>query len=296
MEPRHPGWGALAQALAPGARVTRLRRLAGAGMTDAYDVTLDAAPGRVVVKLYRDGDTTAPSEWSRLQFAQGVSVPVPEPITADLQSAWFGRPAIVMSRLRGRPDLTAKDVGSWVAALAQTLAELHRTEINSAEGAVTQPPQVETWSPPAGEGWPLTADAVSAIEARRSSLTSERVLTHGDFHPGNVLWQRGRISGVVDWSEARLDARWYDLAYCRTAVCLHHGADVADRLADAYTDIVGDSSDDLAVYDLMCVLTGRYYAEESLAADREQGHVPNYELSLAYLEEQLQRALARLDR
>ena len=60
MSPRHPGWKALAEAVAPGARVTRLRRLAGAGMTDAYDVTLDRAPRRVVVKLYPDGDGTAP--------------------------------------------------------------------------------------------------------------------------------------------------------------------------------------------------------------------------------------------
>ena len=44
MSPRHPGWRALAEAVAPGARVTRLRRLAGAGMTDAYDVTLDRTP------------------------------------------------------------------------------------------------------------------------------------------------------------------------------------------------------------------------------------------------------------
>ena len=74
MSPRHSGWKAVAQAVAPGARVTRLRRLPGAGMTDAYDVTLDRAPRRVVVKLYRDGDDSAPLEWSRLQFAQRVSV------------------------------------------------------------------------------------------------------------------------------------------------------------------------------------------------------------------------------
>ena len=42
-------------------------------MTDAYDVTLDRRPARVVVKLYRDGDGTAPLEWSRLEFAQRVA-------------------------------------------------------------------------------------------------------------------------------------------------------------------------------------------------------------------------------
>ena len=61
-------------------------------MTDAYDVTLDRTPRRVVVKLYRDGDGTAPLEWSRLGFAQRVTLPVPEPIVADLESVWFGRP------------------------------------------------------------------------------------------------------------------------------------------------------------------------------------------------------------
>src|SRR5580765_617153 len=143
MPPRHLGWNALAEAVAPGARVTRLRRLAGAGMTDAYDVTLDRAPCRVVVKLFRDGDGTAPLEWSRLGFAQRVALPVPEPIVADLESLWFGRPTVVMSRLPGRPDLTPKDLDSWVGALAQALADLHETRLDWAEGAVVRPPRTE---------------------------------------------------------------------------------------------------------------------------------------------------------
>jgi hypothetical protein len=49
------------------------------------------------------------------------------------------------------------------------------------------------------------------------------------------------------------------------------------------------------VYDLICVLDGRHYLAESLAADREQGHVPNYQLSLAHLDEHVRRALRRLD-
>jgi aminoglycoside phosphotransferase (APT) family kinase protein len=264
-------------------------------VADAYDVTLDRTPRRVVVKLYRDGDGTAPLEWSGLEFAQRVTVPVPEPIAADLESLWFGRPAVVMSRLPGRPDLTPKDVDSWVGALAQALTELHETALDAAAGALTRPPRAETWRPPAGEHAPLTARTVSAVRARLPSLSSERVFTHGDFHPGNVLWNRGRISGVVDWNGARLDAPWCELAYCRTEVCLLLGPDVADRLADAYSDIVGGTSDELAVYDLICVLNTRRYLPESLDAYREQGHVPNYQLSLAHLDEHVRRSLKRLD-
>jgi aminoglycoside phosphotransferase (APT) family kinase protein len=264
-------------------------------MTDAYDVTLDRAPRRVVVKLYRDGDDTAPLEWSRLAFALRATMPSPEPIVADLESVWFGRPAIVMSRLRGRPDLTPNDVDSWVRSLAQALAELHETPVDGAEGAVTRPPRFENWSAPAGEHDPLTAAAVSAVTARLPLRTSGRVLTHGDFHPGNVLWQRRRISGVVDWSAARLDSRWYDVAYCRASACIHHGPDVADRVTAAYTSIVGGVSDELAMFDLMCVLSSRHYLADSLAADQEQGHVPNYQLSVAHLDAHVRRAMKRLD-
>jgi aminoglycoside phosphotransferase len=129
----------LAEAVAPDARVTRLRRLAGAGMTDAFDVTLDRAPHRVVAKLYRDGDGTAPLEWSRLEFARRVALPVPEPIVADLEPVWFGRPTVVMSRLPGRPDLTPRDPEAWVGALAQALVTLHETPVDAAEGAVVLP-------------------------------------------------------------------------------------------------------------------------------------------------------------
>src|SRR5436309_12924901 len=122
MSPRQPGWEAFAESVAPGARVTHMHRLVGGGSSDAYDVTLDRAPGRVVVKVFRDGDDTAPLEWSRLKFAQRVAMPVPAPIAADLESMWFDRPAIVMSRLPGRPDVAPNDVESWIGSLARAMA------------------------------------------------------------------------------------------------------------------------------------------------------------------------------
>jgi aminoglycoside phosphotransferase (APT) family kinase protein len=249
----------------------------------------------VVAKLYRAGDDTAPSEWSRLEFAQHVAAPVPEPIAADLESVWFGHPAVVMSRLPGRPDVGPEDSDSWVAALAQTLSQLHESALDGAEGVLPRSPRTESWEPPAGDHDPLTAAAVSAVTARLPALSPERVFTHGDFHPGNVLWQRGRITGVVDWSAARVDSRWSELAYCRVDVCLLLGPDVADRLADAYCEIVGDAPDELAVYDAMWVFNMREHAEVALDAYRGQGHLPDRQLSLSRLDEQLRRALKRLD-
>jgi len=55
----------------------------------------------VVVKIYPACDGTASLEWSRIEFAQRLTALAPEPIEADLESVWFGRPALVMSRLPG---------------------------------------------------------------------------------------------------------------------------------------------------------------------------------------------------
>ena len=170
-------------------------------MTDAFDVTLDRAPRRVVVKLYRDGDGTAPLEWSRLEFAQRVAVPVPEPIVADLESAWFGRPAVVMSRLPGRPDLTPKDVDSWVGAL----------------GRLVQ---------------------LACSSDRTSPIASP---THT------------RASSAAPLTSSP----------CTTSC--------------------------------VCVLSSRHYLAESLAADQEQGHVPDHQRSVARLDEHVRRSLQRLD-
>ena len=79
-------------------------------------------------------------------------------------------------------------------------------------------------------------------------------------------------------------------------MCLLLGPDVADRLADAYSEIVSATSDDLAVYDVMWLFNIRHYAQVALDAYQQQGYAPNLELSLAHLDEQLRRVLSRLDR
>jgi aminoglycoside phosphotransferase (APT) family kinase protein len=34
--------------------------------------------------------------------------------------------------------------------------------------------------------------------------SDERRFLHRDYHPGNVLWRAGTISGIVDWASARI--------------------------------------------------------------------------------------------
>lgn len=68
-----------------------------------------------------------------------------------------------------------------------------------------------------------------------------RGLVHGDFGSNNILAENGRVTGVIDWSEATIGDPLYDVANlffwrpwleCMEAQCRYMEAHCADRLSD----------------------------------------------------------------
>ena len=64
------------------------------------------------------------------------------------------------------------------------------------------------------------------------------VLLHRDFHPGNVLWRYGRVSGVVDWLGACAGPAAADVAHCRVNL-LTMGAEVTERFTVSWERAAG---------------------------------------------------------
>ncbi len=57
--------------------------------------------------------------------------------------------------------------------------------------------------------------------------SSDRFI-HRDFHPLNVLWHQGSVSGVVDWVHACRGPIEFDIASCRVNLALTAGIDAAE--------------------------------------------------------------------
>ena len=275
-EPSAEGLAVMCEAIVPGSRCVRRQRLGGGLDSATYALDLRTPGGelrRVVLKRYMAGDRHLDSEWDGLRIAERLPVPSPTPLALDREGHWFGGPALVIARLPGRPQVNRLDSEPWLRQMAGALVSIHTavpealagSQLGRASPAV-RPPTGTTRSRLAERSFDALAGGLPADD--------EPVLCHGDFHPGNLLWYRGRLSGVVDWSDVRLGSRWNEVAYCRTDLVVLLGWRAADRLLDHYQDLSGVRARNLALWDLHCALGAMRDYRFWLIAYRELGGGP----------------------
>jgi aminoglycoside phosphotransferase (APT) family kinase protein len=222
--------------------VTGVRRLSG-GWTSTM-LALTGADGETSVLRLMDrepwrshGPALTAREHVTLETLAGSGLPIAASLALDADGRHCGHPAHLMSLLPGSVQVERHDDDS-LAALADLLASIH---------AVDPLPAVrpyESWAFESKYRVPGWATDAATWEAAFDLLRSEPpafapTFIHRDFQPRNVLWDGGRISGVVDWVETSIGPAWLDVAHCLTSLVLWHGTDVADAFAAAYVDRTG---------------------------------------------------------
>jgi aminoglycoside phosphotransferase (APT) family kinase protein len=72
--------------------------------------------------------------------------------------------------------------------------------------------------------------------------------------PGNTLWSRSRLTGIVDWQIAAIGDPRYDVAYCRQDLFLFASDRAARTFTRAYEVAIGRSLTDMWFWDLSASL------------------------------------------
>jgi aminoglycoside phosphotransferase len=273
--PSAEGLRRLARAVSRGSTVIRVHRLGGGLATATSAVRLRTSGGRtldVVLKRFpRPRYEYASNEWKRLVYAQRLPVPSPEPLMFDEAGDWFDVPSIVMTKLPGRPDVAPEDLERWLNEFAQCQAAIHAAPTGRVPAIMRPRPIV---AQPVKD---LPRDAEAEVAARyvrrrfARAVTRDLVVAHGDAHPGNVLWSRGRISGVTDWHHAGVFPRGHEAAYARADIAVLVGPRAADRYLDAYESAADVRVRDLPVWDLRQGLAALKWHPLWAIAYREQG-------------------------
>ena len=220
-------------------RVVAARRLPGGSAVATHLLTIETPRGRrdhAVLRrfvradwLAREPDVPA-AEARHLRIAARADVPTPELIAADLTGATTDVPALLLSRLPGRATLQPRDLDAWLRQQAEALPPIHAVTGDDLAEVERYVPwaDLDALEVPRWSRHPEAWAAVIAL-ARGTRPRVRHRFIHRDYHPMNLLWSRGRLSGVVDWTNARIGPPGIDVARARQNLVASHGLRVAER-------------------------------------------------------------------
>ena len=248
-----------------GARVRCSQALVGGTSSAVHALTVDGDGGRVhelVLRRFVRADwlaeepDVAEREAAALMLLADRGLPTPRLVAVDPDGAAVGVPAVLMTRLSGRIDWDPPELGPFLRRLVDPLPTIHATPLPAATVLPDyRPYALKLRRAPVWAARPdVWLRAFELLDAPPPS--SERAVIHRDYHPGNVLWRGGRVSGVVDWVNTSVGCPWADVGHCRVNLASEFGQPAAERLLELYRVAAGRGDDYHPYWDVAAAVGG----------------------------------------
>jgi aminoglycoside phosphotransferase (APT) family kinase protein len=255
----------LVQGLVAGGRLVSMERLRGGIGARNHALTIEAPGGerqRFVLRRFFAGKTgrhhRADVLFKNLALLEAAGVTAPRPVLLDTQGAFFGTPAVVMTRLPGKVLVGPRREDDWLRQLGDAIAAVHevtpRSHDLSGLPSFLKPgmrAELDRGLPGHLNRSPLARRVHQVLTDHLDVVAElEPVLVHDDYWPGNTVWFRGRLTGIVDWTTAEVGDRRADVAQCRIDLLFIHGPDAPEGFLRAYEEAAGMELPDLWYWDL----------------------------------------------
>jgi len=195
----------------------------------------------VCAEIPIESPDVAAEEARALQLVEGVAVPTPVLLALDARGDRADAPALVMTLLEGRPVWETRSGSNWVSQAVDAMIAFHDVDASQAGLPPLTTYAQQRYDPPRWTTDPALWER--AVELFHQPVPLSDVgFVHRDFNPGNVLWVRGRLSGVVDWQWACVGPRSIDPAHCRLNL-FHYNPTMADDVRTVWEQRSGLSFD-----------------------------------------------------
>jgi len=253
---------ALVLEVIPGSSLISAHRIRAGSSSLLTELVVRVPTGiqRLILRSFVSEWQGTPSEKARYSSLvqstlEASGVPVPRLIWVDANGDRLGCPSILEARIPGRVFWPSASRPGAAQAIGRALKAIH--SVAPPRGLPT-PSRWVRWtmqSHTARSGWlhahpkaALIAEAINSVAER--PLRRRGVCSHGDFGPGNVLWLRGRLSGIIDWETAELAPAGSDVGACRIDCYVTGGPALAEGFLEGYATEVRDSW----YWELLCAL------------------------------------------
>lgn len=184
----------------------------------------------------RDAEA-ARAELNILQILREAGLPVPTPIAIEQPDDPSTRKFFVMGYTEGEARAYATDPQTYIREFAATLAHIHQTTWHGTALAnlsrLSENPYRSTDN--SKVLLPIEEEIYRALDSL-PPITSPNglVLNHGDYWPGNILWQDNQIVTVIDWEGARIGDPFMDLSIARLDILWILGPEAMNEMTAIY--------------------------------------------------------------
>jgi aminoglycoside phosphotransferase (APT) family kinase protein len=225
----------------------------------------------------------AADEFKLLQLLRSGGLATPTPYLFDQSGEIFSTPYIVIEYIEGSSVFAPADLPDFILQFATHLSRIHQVDCSKLDLSFL-PRQEERYTEKLSDR-PTNIDesldeghirdvlkAAWPLPQRNSS-----VLLHGDFWPGNILWQDGRLAAVIDWEDAKIGDPLADLANSRMEILWAFGIDAMLSFTHHYQSMTNIDLTYLPYWDLCAALRpagkiAEWAADEQREKSMREGH------------------------
>ena len=259
---------ALLEIIQPTSTSFTIHELAGSYSNHTHLIeveTVEKTIKRFILRRYagngEDRSKKARREYETLKLLCTHHMPVPNPLYMDEKGLLLDSPGIVTEFIDGQlieAQPESKEWASKVELAAKMLAQIH---------AIPYPETAKDflWNGNTDAVWFLESGEVPSYMKEHSDgvLVWNAVhnlfphidpvvprLLHLDYWSGNILWDQGEISAVVDWEDSGYGDPGVDVAYCRMELFLEGMDDAADEFLRVYETHTGQPVANLGIWEL----------------------------------------------
>jgi aminoglycoside phosphotransferase (APT) family kinase protein len=225
----------------------------------------DGLNRRLVVRQHGATDlqrnpNIAGDEFNLLQILQSAGVPAPVPCYFDQSCHIFPAPFVVVEYIEGHTEFSPVSRDDFLRAVAAYLAQFHSTDWSRFDLSFL-PDQVTLYNEKL-RGHPTKLDD-SLKEGRIRDMLepawpfphrNPSGLLHGDYWPGNILWHKGRLAGIIDWEDAHVGDPLADLAISRLEILWAFDMDAMRTFTRHYESLLKLDFSSLPYWDLCAAL------------------------------------------
>jgi aminoglycoside phosphotransferase (APT) family kinase protein len=287
----------LVQRIQPGATLRRAWNLTGGVSAQITALELELAGGQTVKLVVRRhgavdraaNPRVARDEFRLLEIVRANGIVAPKPVFLDESCDLFPEPLLVIEFIDGDTGSAPQNPVQYVSRAATELARIH--------GVQDSP--LLSFLPRQGRGFGTRPEVQddSMQEGRIRDVLEKAwpvrqvnpdVLLHGDYWPGNLLWNDEQLAAVIDWEDARVGDPLSDLGNTRMEILLADGVEIMESFTAHYHSLTDIDLVNLPYWDLAAALRpcGRlagWGLEPDVEARMRERHIWFVERSLTAL-------------